>query len=117
MGDIDMLVETLRTAFAAWWWVIPIAVLALFMVQHVVARHRRRRCETSFREDSESKAEERKRTSPMYQLIGEPVAVNDNVLQECITKNSFSPVAFKLYEETMKVLTVCSCTYSSSTPE
>lgn len=87
------------------------------MVQYAIARHRRRRCEMSFGEGSEFRAEERKRAGPMYQLIGEPVAVNDNVLQECITKNSFSPVAFKLYEEAMKVLTVCSCTYSSSTPE
>lgn len=117
MTNIDILLETLWTWFAAWWWVIPIAFVALLMVQYAIARHRLRRCEKSFREDSEFKAEERKRAGPMYQLMGEPVAVNDNVLQECITKNSFSPVAFKLYEEAMKVLTVCSCTYSSSTPE
>ena len=66
---------------------------------------------------SNSEAEERKRTSPVHQLLGEPVAVNDEVLQECIAKNSFLPLAFKLYEEAMKVLAVCACTYSSSSSE
>ena len=66
---------------------------------------------------SNSEAEERKRTSPVHQLLGEPVAVNDEVLQECIAKNLFLPLAFKLYEEAMKVLTVCACTYSSSSSE
>jgi len=67
--------------------------------------------------DLERQAEERRRTSPVHEHLGEPVTVNDDVLQECIAKKSFSPLAFELYKETVTVLAVCSHAYAGPSPE
>ena len=67
--------------------------------------------------DLEREAEERKRTSPVHQFLGEPVAVRDETLQECVARKSFSPLAFELYKETVTVLAVCSHAHTGSSPE
>ncbi len=67
--------------------------------------------------NSSFETEQRKRTNPLHQYLGDPVTVNAEILQECASNNSFSPLAFKLFEEAMKVLAVCSHTYSSSSSE
>jgi len=67
--------------------------------------------------DLGKEGEERKRTSPVHQFLGEPVAVNDETLQECVTKKSFSPLAFELYKETVMVLAVCSHGHTGPSPE
>ena len=66
---------------------------------------------------NDSEARELKSTSPLHQYLGDPVTVNAEILQECASKNSFSPLAFKLYEEAMTTLAVCSHTYTSSSSE
>ena len=53
----------------------------------------------------------------MGQLLGRPVAVTDETLQECVAKMSFSPLAFELYKESAHVLAVCSHLYACSSPE
>jgi hypothetical protein len=67
--------------------------------------------------DLEREAEERIRTSPVHSYLGEPVAVNDDILRECASKSSFSPLAFELYKETVTVLAVCSHAHTGQTPE
>ena len=66
---------------------------------------------------TDSDAEDVKPTNPMQQCLGEPVTVNAQILQDCSSNTSFSPLAFKLFEEAMKALAVCSCTYTRSSSE
>jgi len=67
--------------------------------------------------DLEEAAKERERASLVHSYLGEPVAVNDDVLKECASKRSFSPLAFELYKETVTVLAVCSHAHTGRTPE
>ena len=62
---------------------------------------------------SEKEIEERERNSPVHDLIGQPVAVDDEVLKGCAKERRFDALAFELYKETATVLTVCSHSYIS----
>ncbi len=55
--------------------------------------------------------EERKAKSPVHEFLGDPVVVNDDILKDRASRGSFSPLAFELYKETVKVLSVCSHAY------
>ena len=61
--------------------------------------------------------EERSGNSPVEELLGEPVAVSEEVLQECSREGTFSPLAFELYKEAATVAAVCSHLYVDSGPE
>lgn len=67
--------------------------------------------------DLEREAKDRKRTSPVHQFLGEPVAVRDAMLQECVARKSFSPLASELYKEVVAVLAVCSHVHTGPSPE
>ena len=59
----------------------------------------------------EAEAKEREQKSPVHDLLGKPVEVNEEVLRACSEKGTFTPIAFELYKETGIVLAVCSHSY------
>jgi len=61
-------------------------------------------------------AKEREQKSPLHDLLGKSVEVNEEVLHACSEKGSFSPIAFELYKETGVVLAVCSHSYMGEEP-
>ena len=66
--------------------------------------------------DLERDAEERIRSSPVHEFLDEPVSVTDAILKECVARESFSPLAFELYKESLTVLGVCSRAHTSPSP-
>ena len=67
--------------------------------------------------ECDRKVKERSGNSPVVELLGEPVAVSEEVLQKCSAEGTFSPLAFKLYKEAATVAAVCSHLYVDSGPE
>ena len=67
--------------------------------------------------DSETEGEERRRTSPVQQFLGEPVAVTEMRLRECQSEGPFLRLSLELYKEVVVVLVVCSHSYTGSTSE
>ena len=65
----------------------------------------------------EREAKERKRNSPVHQMLGPPVTVTDEILQDCVTKASFSPLAFELYKEVATMMSICSHMHTEPGPE
>ena len=65
----------------------------------------------------EREARERKLNSPVHQMLGPPVAVTDATLHDCVTKASFSPLAFELYKEAATVIAICSHMHTEPGPE
>ncbi len=65
--------------------------------------------------DLGQEADERKRTSPVHELLGNPVAFTDATLRECAAKGSFSQLALELYKEAITVVAFCSHAYTDCT--
>ena len=68
-------------------------------------------------QNREREAEGCRQASEVLTLLGQPVSVTDEVLQECTARSSFSPLAFELYKETVRALAVCSHLYVSFSAE
>lgn len=60
--------------------------------------------------------EDRDRNSPVRELMGEPVRVDDDALRMCAEQGSFTPLAFELYKETGVILAICSHSYIGGAP-
>ncbi len=78
----------------------PVRALANFVYTHEI-------------EILEEEAEKREKSSPVHGLLSEPVAVNDEILDQCVQQASFSSLAFELYKEVGTVLAVCAHSYTS----
>lgn len=54
-----------------------------------------------------NEVDERTRSSPVHEFLGEPTKVDDDALRICAEKGAFTGLAFELYKEAAVVFSVC----------
>jgi hypothetical protein len=59
----------------------------------------------------EEEAVEREKNSPVHEFLVEPTEVTEEVLRKCSEEPQFTELAFNLYRETGRVLSVCAYSY------